>query len=162
MPEGTPSQLWDAFTFLSKTHIHIDINTLLIEEVRQAPRRCPQSHIVCCHCSMMFITGYQLFLHLRRPLANEVINMHNCSLQNTTKAVSTNKQTITQMIPMVSEVLCGMDLDTVNQVLVHWLHFSVGAEEEPGRDISLFSFCWAAAAHYPNFSSIFTACLEDK
>lgn len=66
------------------------------------------------------------------------------------------------MIPMVSEVLCGMDLDTVNQVLVHWLHFSVGAEEEPGRDISLFSFCWAAAAHYPNFSSIFTACLKDK
>lgn len=68
---------------------------------------------------MMFITGYQLFLHLRRPLANEVINVHNCSLQNTTKAVSTNKQTLTQMIPMVSEVLCGMDLDTVNQMLVH-------------------------------------------
>lgn len=45
------------------------------------------------------------------------------------------------MIPLVSEVLCGLDLETVNQVLVHLLHFSTGAEEEPGRDMSLFSFC---------------------
>lgn len=108
----------------------------------------------------MFINGYHLFLHLHRLLANWIINMHNWSLQNTTKAVSTNKQTLTQMIPLVSEVLCGMDLETVNELLVHLLHFSIGAEEEPGRDVSLFSFCWEAAAHYPNFSSIFTACLK--
>lgn len=134
---------------------HIRFNMLLTEQVHQAPRRCSQSHIVWCHCSMMFINRYHLFLHLHKPLANWVINMHNCSLQNTTKAVSTNEQTPTLMIPMVSEVLCGMDLETVNQELVHLLHFSIGAEEEPSRD-SLFSFCWAAAAHYPNFSSVYS------
>lgn len=66
--------------------------------------------------------------------------MHNCSLQNTTKAVLINKQTLTKMIPMVSGVLCGMDLGGINQVLVHLLHFSRGAEEEPGRR-SLGSCC---------------------
>lgn len=40
--------------------------------------------------------------------------MYNCSLQNTAKAVLTNKQTLAQMIPMVSEVLCGMDLETTS------------------------------------------------
>lgn len=57
--------------------------------------------------------------------------MCNCSLENTIKALLINKPT--QVIPMVSEVLCGMDLGAVNQVLVHLLHFSRGAEEEPGR-----------------------------
>lgn len=37
------------------------------------------------------------------------------------------------MIPMVSGVLCGMDLGAVNQVLIHLLHFSRRAEEKPGR-----------------------------
>lgn len=74
-----------------------------------------------------------LFLHLHRSVANWVINMHNCSLQNTIKALLITKPTLTQVIPTVSEVLCGMDLGAVNQVLVHLLHFSRGAEEEPGR-----------------------------
>lgn len=84
--------------------------------------------------------------------------MHNCSLRNTTNVVLTNKETLTEMIPMVAEVLCGMDLETVNQILVHLLH--TGAEEEPSRDVSLFSSCWAASAHYPKVSSIFTTCLK--
>lgn len=58
--------------------------------------------------------GYRPFLHLPRSLGNWVINMYNCSLQNTAKAVLTNKQTLAQMIPMVSEVLCGMDLETTS------------------------------------------------
>lgn len=33
MPKGSPAQLWDAFTFLSKTHTHTDINKLLTEQV---------------------------------------------------------------------------------------------------------------------------------
>lgn len=72
-----------------------------------------------------------LFLHLHGSVANWVINMCYCSLENTIKALLINKPT--QVIPMVSEVLCGMDLGAVNQVLVHLLHFSRGAEEEPGR-----------------------------
>lgn len=59
--------------------------------------------------------------------------MHNCSLQNTTKALLINKTTLTQVFPMVSEVLCGMDLGAVNQVLVHLLHFLRGVEEQPSR-----------------------------
>jgi len=34
------------------------------------------------------------------------------------------------MFPLVSEALCGIILETVNQVLAHLLHFSTGAEEE--------------------------------
>lgn len=71
-------------------------------------------------------------LHLHRSVANWV-NVHNCSLQNTTKALLINKPILTQVIPMVSEVLCEMDLGAVNQVLVHLLHFSRRPEEEPSR-----------------------------
>lgn len=108
--------------------------------------------------SLMFINGYHIFLSSHRTPENGVINMHNCSLQNTTKAVSTNKQTHSDDSHSFRGTLWNGE--TVNQVLVHLLHFSIGAEEEPGRDMSLFSFCWAAAAHYLKFSSIFTACLK--
>lgn len=95
-----------------------------------------------------------LFLHLHRSVINWVINLHNCSLQNTKKAVLINKETLTQVIPMVSEVLSGMDSGAVNQVLLHLLHFSGGTEEEPRGG------AWAAAALHPNFSTTFPASLK--
>lgn len=103
--QRTPSQLWDGFTFLSETHTYTGINKLLTEQVHWVPRKGPQSHSVCWHCSVLFINDYHLFLHLHRPLGNCTISMHNCSLQNTTKTVSTDKQALMQMFPLVSEAL---------------------------------------------------------
>lgn len=103
-----------------------------MEQVHQAPRRCSQSHCVLSLFSDIYGQKSPIPT-LHGSVANWVINMHNCSLQNTIKALLINKPTLTQVIPMVSEVLCGMDLGAVNQVLVHLLHFSTGAEEEPGR-----------------------------
>lgn len=64
------------------------------------------------------------------------------------------------MIPLVSEVLCGMDLESLNQALVCLLYFSTGAEEEPDKDVSLLPFGWTAAPYYSNIGNVIIACLK--